>query len=163
MLKAEHFTESAGLKATIASGVVATDWFGSFCAGFGGCTLIPWFPDLVLFLMAMVALDMLSGVLRAGVSDEEELESREMGDGMRRKLGMFLLIAAAVLIEGVFLKHGQDLHGWLSKWTTSWFIAVEALSLYENASDMGISMPGFFKKHIERLLSFLGDSEDAKP
>lgn len=149
-LKPEYFTDKTGLKAAFSGGLVSTDFLVSFCLNYGGCSVIAWVPNLVLILLAMMMLDMLTGLLKA--SAKKTLESRTMGEGMRRKIAVFAVIGGTILLEGVFSTNGVPLNGFLYKWATSWFIAVEALSLYENAQELGVRIPDFLKEMTQRLL-----------
>lgn len=150
LLKPEYFTEHVGIKAAMAGGLVGSDMLATFCTNYGGCTFVQWMPDLILILFGMMVLDMLTGVLKAGI--KKNLRSRPMAEGMQRKIAIFAVVAATILVEGVFRANGLSLGGALYKWTTSWFIAVEALSLYENAQEAGVRIPTFLKEMTEKLL-----------
>lgn len=154
LIKPEYFTHAVVFKTAVAGGLVSTELFGRFCTGFGGCTYVAWLPDLILILFGMMVLDMLTGVLKAGVL--KQLKSRLMGEGMRRKVAVFAVIGATIMLEMVFRTHGMDMQGLLSKWTTSWFIAVETLSLYENAQAMGVRVPSYLKDAARKLKKIAG-------
>lgn len=154
LLKVQYFTDSIAFKTTISAGLVSTELFGRFCSEFGGCTYVTWLPDLILILFGMMVLDMLTGVLKAGM--KKDLKSRLMGEGMKRKVAVYAVIGGTIMLEAVFRTHGMDLQGLLSKWTVSWFIAVECLSLYENAQDTGVRIPKFLKEAASKLKSIAG-------
>ena len=130
-----------------ASGVVE-----SACAKLGtACSIVGYVPDILLVLGAMVTLDMLTGIF-ASRAEGQVVRSNKMREGVFKKFTMLLVIAGAVLLETVFKEHGFNLDGLLFRWTTSWFIVIEALSLYENAARMGIPMPAFLKRAMQWLI-----------
>lgn len=149
----EKMTSLALPKAVLATAVVATDSaFSKFCAAHSvTCGVLGSFQKGVWLLFCMMGLDLISGVMAARAK-REVITSRRFGAGMGRKIGMFLVVAGAFLLEEVFRDNSVDLHGLLVKWTVTWFIATEALSLYENAHALGLPMPKVMKSAIDWLL-----------
>lgn len=159
VLKPEYFTEAAGTKAFIATGTVFTSTLAqSACSTVPAiCGFISWVPDQLALLVGMMMLDMATGVLAAR-SEGQRVTSKRLGEGMKRKVGILFIIASTVLLEGLFSSNGLPLSGLLFKWTATWFICVEALSLYENADRMGVPIPAFLKKTVEKMLQKAEDT-----
>lgn len=151
MLKPQYFTEGVGAKAVVATAGTAAAFTEKFCGSQPLlCALASDF-NLILFLIGMMALDMVTGVL-ASRSERKRITSRRGGEGMYRKIAMIAVIAGAVIIGGVLADAGLPVQHLLYRWVTSWFIAVEGLSLYENAARTGLRLPTGLKTVIERIL-----------
>jgi toxin secretion/phage lysis holin len=146
-------TEAAGLKATVATASIFTTTLGEkLCAYLPvTCPVLSNTPDRVLILAAMMALDLITGMMAAR-AEGQVLQSRKMATGMYRKFTVFLVIAGTILIEQTLMLHGIPTNGLLYKWTATWFIVVEFLSLYENAERMKAPVPKFLRIIMERLL-----------
>lgn len=163
-LKASYFTEHAQFKTLVATtGVVGGTLLDTFCnvhpTTAMACTVAGFIPRLLWFLVAMMALDMVTGVL-ASRNQGERVHSRRLGEGVKRKIGMAAVIASAIIIDGVFAENGVPTAHIFYRATTSWFIGVEALSLYENTDRMGIPIPALLRNAIERLLQKHGEALD---
>ena len=156
LFKSSYITEQAPAKAVVAAGgvtfqvivdqVCATNAYTAL-----SCSVAHGINVLLKILLGMMALDLITGIMASWKSGER-IASRRLGLGQKRKVVMLAVVASAVLLDSVFIAHGLDTGGLLYKWTTSWFIAVEALSLYENADKMGVRMPSFLKTTVENLL-----------
>lgn len=154
MLKVEYFTEHAATKATIATAGVGAHVTATWiCASIPkGCVFISWLPDQVLILFGMMALDMFTGVL-ASRQEGGRVTSRRLGEGVKRKIGMLSVVAAAWLLDQFF--YNNDLlriEGIVFTGAVGWFVAVEFLSLYENVERLGVRLPYFLKALMERVL-----------
>lgn len=152
LLKAGYFTDHTIAKAGIAGlGAFTYKLTESICGhqiGAGFCGYVSWLPDLVLVLLGLQALDLLTGTWAARASGDR-VESRRLGTGISRKLAMLTLVAAALGLEVTFRAQGLELGGLLYRWTASWFVAVEVLSLYENADRMGMRLPTRLREMAE--------------
>jgi toxin secretion/phage lysis holin len=159
MFRARYVTEAAEAKTVVAvSSIFSHELVQALCDRFPGlCPFVFWVPDLIVILLGMMMLDMLTGVLAAR-GEGARITSRRLGEGVKRKVGMFAVIAASVLLEEVFSLHGTPLSGWLYRFVATWFIAVEFLSLYENAARLGVPMPRQLKTAMERLLQKAGQT-----
>lgn len=167
IVQPELFTNHLPAKATIASvGLVGSSAFETLCSLHPTtatlCSVTQGVPVLLKLLVAMMALDLISGVLAARAKGER-LNSRRLGVGMKRKTLMLVMVAGGSLLDAVFANQFVALGGLLFKSTASWFIAVEALSLYENGDAMGIPMPPVFKKAVEWLLQKSGSKTALPP
>lgn len=155
-LQLKDFTQDTAAKAVIASGGVVTASLRTLVCnssetGALACSTFNGISDLLKILLAMMAMDLITGVMAAR-SEGQRISSRRLGVGTQRKVVMLLIVAAAVLIDGVLRAHSLPTGNILYSWTASWFIAVEALSLYENAGRLGVPLPKFLKSAIEALL-----------
>jgi toxin secretion/phage lysis holin len=156
LLPVGYLTDDVPAKAVIASAsVVLTSLFDALCqynaASADACALLGGVPVLLKLLLAMMGLDLISGVLAARAKGER-ITSKRLSIGMKRKTLMLLTAVASVVIDATLREHGLPFSGLLARWTMSWFIAVEALSLYENGDRMGVPMPPFLRTAIEWLL-----------
>src|SRR5690606_5994437 len=97
---------------------------------------------VLLALVVLASLDYVSGVVAAW--HRRELDSRVGARGIARKVGMFVVVAVANIIDQTGVV-GEPI---LRTVTTWWYIGNEALSIIENLADMGVQIP-------ERLLSAL--------
>lgn len=99
--------------------------------------------DAVLMgLVVLASLDYVSGVVAAW--HRRELDSRVGARGIARKVGMFVVVSVANIIDQTGVV-GEPI---LRTVTTWWYIGNEALSIIENLADIGVPIP-------ERLLSAL--------
>ena len=98
-------------------------------------------------LLVVMALDILSGLLRGGKL--RELDSDIAWVGMRRKAMVLILIAAAVVVEGHVPYEGLPLVGAVC----AFYIVQELLSILENAHDIGLPVP---QELAARLAKFNG-------
>ena len=96
----------------------------------------------MLALVVLASLDYVSGVVAAW--NRRELDSRVGARGIARKVGMFVVVAVANIID----QTGGLGEPILRTVTTWWYIGNEALSIVENLADIGVPIP-------ERLLSAL--------
>lgn len=161
------FTKDSAAKAIIASsGVAFSTIWDTVCARnqatTTACSVIAGVSVLLKILLALMALDLFTGTAAAWVTGDR-ITSRRLGVGMVRKTTQLVIVAVAAMLDGVFHERGLPTGDILYKWTACWFIAVEALSLYENASRMGVPMPGFLKGAIEWLLQRAGKSGNVVP
>lgn len=156
LLQLKDFTQDTAAKALVAGGGVLTTSLRHLvcdsnrtsalaCNAFGGIS------QLLKILLAMMAFDLLSGVWAAR-HEGQRISSRRLGVGTQRKISMLLIVGAAAMLDGVLRAQGLPTGDVLYSWTTSWFIAVEVLSLYENAGRLGVPLPKFLKTGIEALL-----------
>lgn len=97
---------------------------------------------VLLALVVLASLDYVSGVIAAW--NRRELDSRVGSRGIARKVGMFVVVAVANIIDQTGVV-GEPI---LRTVTTWWYIGNEALSIIENLADIGVPIP-------ERLLSAL--------
>ena len=109
--------------------------------------LLSWFfgdfDGVVKLLLALVVIDQITGVIKAGVL--RKWSSAAGFNGIARKVMMFLLVGIANLIDKEF--HTEVLRDGVS----FFYVANEGLSIIENAIEMNAPVPEALK---ERFLSW---------
>lgn len=104
--------------------------------------LLGGWDAVLLALVVLSSIDYVSGVVAAW--HRRDLDSRIGARGIARKVGMFVVVAVANIIDQTGVV-GEPI---LRTVTTWWYIGNEALSIIENLADIGVPIP-------ERLLSAL--------
>lgn len=154
--KASTITDSVMAKATIATGTVTAQVLAArYCAASTAtgatCEVFSSVNVLLRVLLVLMAFDLMTGIMAAR-AEGQRLTSFKLGLGASRKTTMLMVVAGAAMLDAVFASHGLPNAHLLYLWTTSWFIAVETLSLYENADRMGLPLPKFLRTSVEWLL-----------
>ena len=101
-------------------------------------------------LLALVVLASFDYVSASSAWHRWELDSR-VGAGIARKVGMFVVVAVANIIDQTG-GSGEPIPRTVTTW---WYIGNEALSIIENLADIGVPIP-------ERLLSAWLPSEERR-
>ena len=104
---------------------------------------------LMYSLIAMVALDFMTGIMAAGT--RREISSGKMFKGLMRKFLILVLVAVAHVID----MYVTNTFPVLQSAVMLFFIAHEALSIIENAAALGLPIP---KKLMEVLEDLQGES-----
>lgn len=97
---------------------------------------------VLLALVVLASLDYVSGVIAAW--NRRELDSRVGSRGIARKVGMFVVVAVANIIDQTGMV-GEPILRTAATW---WYLGNEALSIVENFAEIGVPVP-------ERILSAL--------
>lgn len=111
------------------------------------------FPIGVLGLAMVV--DYFSGVTVAWITGK--LSSRVGIIGVLKKVGYLLTVGVAVVVDFIVqtaaVKVGGDLSGFymFGLIVTIWLILNECISILENLSKIGVPLPVFLKKIVEKL------------
>lgn len=125
----EGFT---ALKAFMASTLAVLAW------------LLGGFDSLLQGLCLLMALDIITGVLKA--ISLKTLSSDVSFKGMTKKVYIFVLVAVAVIVDGIA---GTDT---LIRTGVIFFYSItESLSIIENASILGVPIPGVLKDALAKL------------
>lgn len=95
-------------------------------------------------LVIAVALDYISGVIKAFVN--KELSSKIGIKGLLKKVGVFVVVALAVLIDKITGESGA-----VRTLVIYYFVANEGLSIVENLSEAGLPIPDVIKKALKSL------------
>lgn len=95
-------------------------------------------------LVIAVALDYISGVIKAFVN--KELSSKIGLKGLLKKVGVFVIVALAVLIDKITGESGA-----VRTLVIYYFVANEGLSIVENLSEAGLPIPDVIKKALKSL------------
>ncbi|WLR54826.1 phage holin family protein [Mesobacillus subterraneus] len=106
------------------------------------------FLDLLVILMVV---DIFTGVLKA--IKEKRLRSRSALYGYARKVGVFLIIILANVIDVIL-----GLNGAVAFITVLFYIANEGLSIIENLAQIGVKVPSVI---ADKLHVIQADSEKA--
>lgn len=128
-------------------------------------SFITGIPVIMWVLVAMMTLDYVTGLMTgvAGVSSKTEggkLSSRAAYEGLMRKIMIFLVVILAVLVD-LAVTHGAGVtFNAVTGATCLWFIASEGVSVLENASELGVPIPGVLRRALEVLRDGGGDEED---
>lgn len=113
-----------------------------------------WLP-LMTAVLVVQAVDILTGVLVGG--QKKEISSTSFFDGLKKKVGMWILIILANVLDTTFLG-GVPV---LKSAVCTFLIAGEGLSLIENAGLLGVPIPPFIKAYLEKLRDDSASSVDA--
>ena len=92
----------------------------------------------------MIIIDFISGIIKAVYL--KNLSSNVMFLGGIRKIGIFFIVSAANVLDGVL-----ELNGLLRTLTISYFIANEGVSMLENWSLMGLPIPEKLRNTLLQL------------
>lgn len=111
---------------------------------------------LITAILLLSLIDFISGVLAAAIRGEG-LQSKIGFRGIAKKIMMYLLIAAAHVIDGVLGTAAVVRDG-----AIMFFIVNETISLFENAGKLGIKVPPIFANTIESLKQKTDSEEDEK-
>lgn len=107
-------------------------------------------------LVIAVALDYISGIIKAFVN--KELSSKIGVRGLLKKVGVFIIVALAVLIDKVTGESGM-----VRTLVIYYFVANEGLSIIENLGEAGLPIPDVIKKALKSLKNeSKGKSNDKK-
>lgn len=96
-------------------------------------------------LIVLACIDYATGVAAAAV--RQELDSSVGARGIARKVGMFVVVAAANVLDnsgGV----GEPIMRTIACW---WYCANEGLSILENVGEIGVPIPEQLRAAIARL------------
>lgn len=113
---------------------------------FGG-----WELGLQILVTCMV-LDYITGLMVGYKNDE--LDSRKGFDGLKKKFTVLIILILAVLLDRLT---GQE---WLFRTIVIYFyVAMEGLSILENAAKLGVPIPGKLKDVLLQLQDKGGKSK----
>lgn len=123
--------------------------FASF-ASYMGALAVP-----IIVLMVMMVIDYLSGMSVAWSTGE--LSSKIGAKGIVKKVGYMALIAVAMGVDYLIysgiaaanIEVGYNM--WFGLLVAVWLIINEMISILENLSKLGVPIPEFLKKIIQRL------------
>jgi len=106
----------------------------------------PW-DAMIMVLVAVVALDYISGVACAAIN--KELCSSTGFKGLIKKVFIFLLVALAAMLD----KLVPATNGAVRSAVCMFYIANEGISILENAGRLGLPLPGALKGMLTKLKS----------
>ena len=110
-----------------------------------GCVYLlgGWDVSLIC-LVVVIALDYISGVMKAFVS--KSLSSKIGLYGLLKKIGLLLVVMLAVVVDRVTGNTGM-----VRNLVIYYFVANEGLSIIENLGQAGVPVPQSIKKALKAL------------
>ena len=117
---------------------------------------------IIILIVAMI-IDYVTGMLSAWLNSE--LSSKKGIKGIVKKVSYLALVAVAMIVDWLIFQGLQqinvDLHYsvFFAVLVTVWLIINELISVLENLSRMGVPIPNFLKKLIDRLKNTVDESE----
>ena len=116
--------------------------------------LLGGFDIALLCLIIVVVLDYISGVIKAYVN--KDLSSRIGFKGLLKKVGVFLIVMLAVLIDKITGSTGA-----VRTLVIYYFVANEGLSIIENLALAGVPIPDSIKNAL-KVLKDMGNNKKGK-
>lgn len=104
----------------------------------------PW-DAMIMVLLAVTALDYVTGVACAAVA--KELSSSVGFKGLVKKVFTFVLVALAAMLD----KLVPSTNGAIRSAVCMFYIANEGISILENAGALGLPLPNALKKALVKL------------
>ncbi|WP_217959539.1 holin family protein [Acutalibacter muris] len=120
----------------------------------------------VIILAVVMSIDYISGMTEAWI--RRELSSRVGVLGIVKKVAYLLAVAVAIVADWVVQtaagEIGVDFGGFyfFGLLVTIWLILNECISILENLSEIGVPLPAFLLKLIEKLKKTVEDTGDSK-
>lgn len=120
---------------------------------------------IIILIVAMI-IDYVTGMLSAWLN--AELSSKKGIKGIVKKISYLALVAVAMIVDWLIFQGLQqinvDLHYsvFFAVLVTVWLIINELISVLENLSRMGVPIPNFLKKIIDRLKNTVDEKGDDK-
>ena len=111
-------------------------WVGYFVGGMDG---------LLIALIVLMSLDYISGIMCAII--DKKLSSAIGFRGICKKALILMLVGVANIVDVHVVGNGSALRGAV----ISWYLSNEALSLFENASHIGLPVPDPLKNALAQL------------
>lgn len=116
------------------------------------------FPNAVQALMALMALDVITGFFAAWHA--RDLASSKMAIGALKKGGVLVLVSALCLLEyGLQSLHAFGLQP--AVWVTAYCCVTEVLSLAENLQKIGVPVPAFLVRRLRDAQQKAEGNDDA--
>ena len=123
------------------------DWLKVGAAALGGAAtylLEPW-DALILGLVCVVAIDYITGVIKALIL--KKLDSNVGFRGLLKKVFIFALVALATVIDRMIPAANQAIRAAV----IAFYVANEGISILENAGEIGLPMPGALRTALKKL------------
>ena len=110
---------------------------------------------VLLVLLAVMVLDYITGMVKAGISGN--LNSTRGWQGLLKKLMYAVTVAIAMVADYLLYIGGSqigiDMHesAYFGTLVSLWLIINECISILENLSEIGVPMPGFLGRILQRV------------
>ncbi|MCE5235457.1 MAG: phage holin family protein [Clostridiaceae bacterium] len=116
-------------------------------AAIGGVLVYLFGPcdALIMALVAVVALDYITGVMSAGFA--RKLSSAVGFQGLLKKVAIFVLVALASLLDKLVPATNEAVRASVCMF----YIANEGISILENVGEMGVPLPKILKAVLKLL------------
>ena len=120
---------------------------------------------IIILIVAMI-IDYVTGMLSAWLN--AELSSKKGIKGIVKKVSYLALVAVAMIVDWLIFQGLQQINVdlnysvFFAVLVTVWLIINELISVLENLSRMGVPIPNFLKKMIDRLKTTVDNKGDEK-
>ena len=120
----------------------------------------------IIMLIGAMIIDYATGMMAAWTNSE--LSSKRGVKGIVKKVGYLALVVAAMILDWLIYQGLQqinlDLHYsvFFAVLVTVWLIINELISVLENLSRIGVPIPNFMKKLIDRLKTTVEKGDESK-
>lgn len=110
---------------------------------------------VLLVLLAVMVLDYITGMVKAGIAGT--LNSTRGWQGLLKKLMYAVTVAIAMVADYLLYIGGSqigiDMHesAYFGTLVSIWLIINECMSILENLSEIGVPMPGFLGRILQRV------------
>ena len=117
---------------------------------------------IIILVIAMI-IDYITGMMSAWLNSE--LSSKKGIKGIVKKISYLALVAVAMIVDWLICCGLQQINVsikysvFFAVLVTVWLIINELISVLENLSRMGVPIPNFLKKLIDRLKNTVDESE----
>lgn len=113
-------------------------------------------PPVMWVLIGMMTLDYATGLITGamGVSNKTQggrMSSKAAFEGLIKKVMILLVVLLAVLLDMAVETGAGVSFSAVTGATCLWFIASEGVSVLENASALGVPIPGILKRALEMM------------
>lgn len=99
---------------------------------------------LIMIPAAMMAIDILSGLIYAFITNS--FESARMRSGLGKKVGELMII-----IIGLLFTFGMNVPTYILKGIALYIIFMELMSILENLDKLGVPIPAFISKTLNNI------------
>ena len=120
---------------------------------------------IIILIVAMI-IDYVTGMLSAWLNSE--LSSKKGIKGIVKKVSYLALVAVAMIVDWLIFQGLQQINVdlnysvFFAVLVAVWLIINELISVLENLSRMGVPIPNFLKKLIDRLKNTVDEKGDDK-
>lgn len=117
---------------------------------------------IIILIVAMI-IDYVTGMLSAWLNSE--LSSKKGIKGIVKKISYLALVAVAMIVDWLICCGLQQINVdikytvFFAVLVAVWLIINELISVLENLAKMGVPIPNFLKKLIDRLKNTVDESE----
>ena len=120
----------------------------------------------IIMLIGAMIIDYATGMMAAWTNSE--LSSKRGVKGIVKKVGYLALVVAAMILDWLISQGLQQINVditysvFFAVLVTVWLIINELISTLENLSRMGVPIPNFMKKLIDRLKTTVEKGDESK-